>query len=166
MQTEKVPMNEEIKNCNALKNRVAVRSKSADKWIDDHASGTLRKNKRIGFAWRNQYLQERTVYEFGWEFEIIPRSYLTFGDPITEGDCHAVTEAGWHIERYVETRVFPEDYVEAKYINVEYGSGSTKEGIGIIVRETSADWIPDGHVVFAIIAEFKSGNWLEAKNPF
>lgn len=168
MQTEKVGMNEDILNCPALASRVNIRNMSADEWVEKHASGTLRKNKRIGFAWRSQYLEERIAYEFGWEFKILPRSCVTFGDAITEGDCHSITETGWHMERYIAMKIFPEDYYEAKYIQTETSDGSKSEGIGLIVRETSAPWIPDGHVVFAIIAEFDTNEqkWCNAQNPF
>ncbi len=148
--------------------RRAIRSLSADDWIDAHASGTLRKNKRIGFTWRSQYLHERICYEFGFCFEILARSYVVFGDPITYGDCSFVTEAGWHIERYLTLSIFPEDYFETKYIEIEYPNGQKKEGVGIIVRKTSATWVPSGHIVFAIVAEFDpiKNDWVKVSNPF
>jgi hypothetical protein len=137
-------------------------------WIEIHGSGTLRKNKRLGMAWKAQYLEERVAYEFGWEFEIQPRSRIMFGDAYTEGDESAVTEAGWHIERYFTRKVFQEDIFQCKYINVEYSWGEKKEGIGIIVKETSAPWIPKGNIVFAIVAEYDTVNekWKAANNPF
>ena len=100
-------------------------------WIQAHASGTLRKNKSIEFCYRSQYLEERIAYQFGYEFRILPRSRITFGDPITESDNHAVTEAGWHIERYINTRLFEEDIYQAKYIIADE-TDRTREGIGII----------------------------------
>lgn len=168
METLIVQMNEEVVACSALKNIVDQRTMKDEEWIEKHASGTLRKNKRLGMTWRAQYLEERTAYQFGWEFQIQPRSRIMFGDAFTEGDAHAVTEAGWHIERYIETKVFPEDHFECKYINVEYADGTKHEGIGIIVRETSAQWLPKGHIVFAIVAEFDpvEQDWKEANNPF
>lgn len=168
METIIVNMNEAIKNCEALKNRINLRTMNADQWIDIHASGTLRKNKRLGMAWKSQYLEERIAYEFGWEFECQPKSRIMFGDAYTEGDSSAVTEAGWHIERYIEMNIFPEDKFECKYINVEYSTGEKKEGIGIIVRETSANFIPTGQIVYSIIAEFDTikNEWKHANNPF
>lgn len=147
--------------------RLALRTMLEDQWIDLHASGTLRKNKRIGFSYRLQYLAERVAYEFGYAFEILPRSKITFGDAITEEDCHALTEAGWHIERYIETNIFG-DFVQAKYIHIEDRDGSKREGVGIIVRETSCPWIPTGHIVFALVAEFDPcrKDWKDAVNPF
>lgn len=150
-----------------INKRAALRALSENMWIEKHASGTLRKNKRIGFTYRTQYLAERIAYEFGFGFQILPRSQITFGDPISEENCHSITEAGWHIERYMELDVFG-DRVEAKYIVASFRDGSHKEGVGIIVRETSAQWVPPGHIVFALVAEFDPIKkvWYESVNPF
>ena len=167
METVKVPMNEDIRNCPALQHRVALRLMNAEEFIDKHASGTLRKNKSLRMVWKSQYLHERVAYEFGWGFECLPRSRVTFGDAYTEGDCKPITEAGWLCERYMSLAVFPEDRCEVKYINVEYDDENKKEGIGLIVRETSAAWVPDGHIVFAIVAEYDPvrKRWHRARNP-
>jgi hypothetical protein len=71
------------------------------------------------------------------------------------------------MERYLELSTFPEDRFEAKYLNVEYKDGRKREGIGLIVRETSAPFVPGGHIVFAIVAEFDPGRgiFLGAVNP-
>ena len=154
-------------NVPAWRTRLVLREESADQWIQDHASGTLRKNKKIGFAWNDQYIHERTAYEFGWVFETVPASRVTLGLPYTEGDCKSLTEAGWHIERYFEAKFFPDDEYESAYISVEYQDGSRKEGVGIFVRKTSAQWVGKGKAVFAIISEFdkKSETWCDAQNP-
>ena len=167
METKVVPIDPAIAACKPLERIVSLRQMDADNFIERHASGTLRKNKRIGMVWREQYLHERAAYEFGWAFECLPRSRVTFGDAYTEGDVKPLTEAGWHIERYIEMRVFPEDELEAKYINVEYKDGVLREGVGMVLRQTSASFVPSGHLVFAIIAEFdaKTKQWLEAVNP-
>lgn len=168
METKIVYMTEEAGRCPAMRNRVRVRTMRDHEWVEKHGSGTLRKNKRLGMTWKSQYIEERTAYEFGWEFECQPRSRIMFGDAFTEGDSSAVTEAGWHIERYITMSVFPEDRFECKYINVEYPDGSKKEGIGIIVRETSASWLTKGNIVFAIVSEFdpEKKEWKHANNPF
>ncbi len=167
METVKVPLNEEIRNCPPLSRRVELRLMDAEEWINEHASGTLRKNKRLGMAWRAQYLAERTAYEFGYGFECLPRSRVTFGDAYTEGDCKALTEAGWLCERHLMLNPFPEDRFEVKYLNVDYGEDHKKEGVGLIVRQTSAAFVPDGHIVFAIVAEFDPARkrWRRAQNP-
>lgn len=128
-----------------------------EQWfIENHASGTLRKNKRLGMASRKQYLEERTAFHFGWHFQMVPRSRVTFGDAITEGDCKAITEAGWHIDRYIKRCLLTDEHVEAKYLHVTLEDESVKEGIGIVFRSTYAQWIPDGHIVYAIVAEYDS----------
>jgi hypothetical protein len=151
----------------SIQNRVTIRQMSESDWIENHGSGTLRKNKRIGFTYRTQYLAERVAYEFGYGFQILPRSQVTFGDPISEENCSPLTEAGWHIERYMSLDIFG-DYFEAKYINASFRDGSQHEGVGIIVRETSAAWIPSGHIVFSIITIFDPFKkiWNNAINPF
>jgi hypothetical protein len=167
METRVVPIDPTLAACAPLARIIALRTMDADAFVEKHASGTLRKNKRVGMVWREQYLHERAAYELGWAFECLPRSRVTFGDAYTEGDCKPLTEAGWHIERYIEMSVFPEDQFEAKYINVEYKDGVTREGVGMVVRQTSAAFVPGGHLVFAIIAEFdaKTKQWRDAVNP-
>lgn len=167
METKQVPLDEHVSGCAALAKRVKLRLMSADEFVEGHASGTLRKNKRLGMVWREQYLEERVAWEFGWCFQCLPRSRVTFGDAYTEGDNHSITEAGWHIERYIELSTFPEDRFETKYITVEHKDGTKVEGIGMIVRETSAAFVPAGHIVFAIVAEFDvvKADWREAENP-
>src|SRR5262245_35010849 len=116
MQTEIVPMSEEVRKSPALQALVEQRSYSDEEFIERHASGTLRKNRRLGFAWKSQYLEERVAFEFGWGFQCQPRSRVTFGDAITEGDCRQITEAGWVLDRYISRRPFPEDRFQVKYI--------------------------------------------------
>lgn len=167
METRVVPVDESVTASPALARLLAIRTMEAEAFIERHASGTLRKNRRLGMVWREQYLEERVAYEFGWEFQCLPRSRVTFGDAYTEGDTPSLTEAGWHIERYLELCPYPEDRFETKYINVEYKDGRTREGIGLIVRQTSAAWIPAGHLVFAIVTEYDpvKKHWHEARNP-
>ena len=151
----------------SLHARVRQRALSDEAWIDIHASGTLRKNRRLGFAWRAQYLEERVAFEFGWEFRSEPSIRVLLGRPFTEGDCSAVTEAGWHIDRYLSMLVFPEDVVQAAYIHVESADGTRVEGIGLVFASTSAAWIGQGRTVFALISVFDSatGRFAAALNP-
>jgi hypothetical protein len=153
MQTEIVPMSEEVLQSPALQRLRELRTLSEDEFIERHASGTLRRNRRLGFAWRAQYLEERIAFEFGWGFQCQPRSRVTFGDAITESDSHAITEAGWVLDRYLLRRPFPEDRFQVKYIKLE-GQHEIVEGVGLILFETSAPFIPAGNVVFAIVAPF------------
>ena len=156
-----------------ISNRIKEREMSAEEWIELHGSGTLRKNKRIGFAWQKHYWHERICYEFGYGFEMLPKTRITYNDPITEGDCSAITEAGWFIERYMSLSIFDDDLFEAKYIIAEYPDldeslqYKRKEGIGIIVKQTSFN-IPAGNIIFSIVAEFNRTNnsFNNAINPF
>lgn len=172
METERVEMNPDLlrvsRQIETLFKRVNVRQWTEDEFIENVGSGTLRKNKQLGMRWVSQYREERVCYEFGWEFEILPTSRVTFNDALTEGDCKSLTEAGWHAERYLRFSVFPNDHFEVKTIIVEYEGGVRKEGVGIVVRQTSAQWIPKGHIVFAIIAEYDPRNrcYLPSNNPF
>lgn len=147
--------------------RVAERFMDAETWIDRHASGTLRKNKRIGFAWKSQYWHERISFEFGYIWEHLPRTRAVYNDAITEGDCHSISEAGWHAERFCTLSIFHEDQFEVKYIIVEESDGKRREGIGMICKQTSFP-IPEGNLLFCIISEFdlKTKEFLPAKNPF
>ena len=126
---------------------------TAEVWVETHGSGTLRKNKRIGFAWMSQYWHERIAYEFGYAFEMLPRTRVCYNDAISEGDCHPITESGWFMERYMNLSIFSEDVWEAKYIIAEDSDGTRREGVGLICRQTSFV-VPKGNVLFAIIAEF------------
>lgn len=171
MDTQKVPVDPKLVaasvHCPRLATRLKIRMLSTDEFIEQHASGTLRKNKRLGMAYMDQYIEERTAYEFGWGFRCLPRSRITFGDAYTESESSSVTEAGWHIERYSMMTIFEEDYFECKYLHVENKDGTTQEGIGIVVRQTSASFVPPGNIVFAIVAEFIPGKgWAPAENPF
>ena len=72
------------------------------------------------------------------------------------------------MERYINLSIFPEDRFRTQYIQVEEKDGKRREGIGLIVEETSAQFIPRGSLVYAIIAEYGPtiGEWTKAKNPF
>jgi len=177
METQIVPFGERTLEASNIygfvRKQMLLRQMSADEWIELYASGTLRKNKRIGFSWISQYRVERTAWEFGWEFCILPKTRVNFNDPITAGDCEAATESGWHIDRYIERAFFNEDIFQAKYIIAEGSLGKghvqgRKEGIGILVKQTCASWIPKGYIIFAIIAEYNTNTkqFKESVNPF
>lgn len=148
--------------------RGIVRKKTPEQWIEDHGPGTLRKAKRLEYVWRPMYLEDRTAYEWGWGFKMIPRSRVTFGDAIIEGDEPSMTETCWHQERYFTLNPFPDsDRFEAKYIYIERSGELKLEGAGIILRSTSALWVPSGHIVCSIIAEYDTvkHRWKKARNP-
>lgn len=145
--------------------RLAVRLMSMEEFIETKGSGTLRKNKAIGMNVFSHALAERVAYEFGYAFEACPERFVTWGEPRSEPDCKPLTETGWHVERYASVCLFPGDAVEAKYLIVEI-DGVRREGVGMVVRKTSAPWLPKGYMVFAIIAPYAPGvGFAEARNP-
>ena len=166
MQTE-VKHLTDVKALILRNNRVQLRELSEDVWIEKYASGTLRKNKSLGMRFRDQYLHERVCWEYGYGFEIMPSSRVTFNDVQTEADCKPLTELGWHAQRIIEQRVFADDYYEVKYIILEEQNYIRREGAGLILRETTSAWIPKGYLVFSIIAEFDTfkKEYKQAINP-
>lgn len=152
--------------------RYKLRVMTRREFIMEHGSGTLRKNTKLGMANSRQYLDERVAYEFGWGFEARPAKQVTIGQAITEGDCHALTEVGWHAERYLSYMLFPGDAGTVAYITVEV-NGERREGVGIVITKTSATWVQldttvdSSMVIFAIIAEWdsKANDWKKAINP-
>lgn len=168
METQVVPMAKHVASAKIIAHLVQLRTLSAEDFIDRHASGTLRKNKKVGMKHRSQYLHERAAYEYGYGFECLPASRVTIGEAQTEGDCKPLTEVGWHCERFFERMLFPEDKAIIAYITVEEEGGKRREGVGLVMTHTSAPWVPHHHVVFAIIAEvdLKTHTYLPAVNPF
>jgi hypothetical protein len=157
-------MPSEIQNCEAFSRRVKARLLSEEEFIEKHGSGTLRKSARIGLKTREHYLHERATFEFGWGFECVPESRVTWGDAISEADNKRITEVGWLVDRYATIAAFPDDEIETKYIVAELSTGNV-EGIGIIIRKTSAQFIPYGFCVFCIVSEFREGQFQEVTNP-
>lgn len=144
-----------------------IRTMSKEEFIENHGSGTLRKNKKIGLKHNLQYWEERIAYEFGWEFRMLPSTRVTMGNAQTEGDVKGLTEFGWFVERFMSTRVFKEDLIEPVYLQIEDVDGTRSEGNGIFVKQTSFE-VPKGYVVFSVITPFntETGEWEEALNPF
>jgi len=134
-------------------------------FVELYGSGTLRKSARLGFDIQEAYLQERAQLEFGLSFEVVSRSRVTYSD-IKLVPCAALTELGWHAERMVELRPFESDSFVCKQFEVEYADGQIKEGVGILVKSTSASWVPKGSMVLAFVAQRKAGVYLAAENPF
>lgn len=176
MNTEVFPISDEIQNCNTagLQFQVEMRMTPLDKWmrninLSDRLSGTLRKNARIGFKYNSQLEHEAICQTLGWGFEALPSTYITFNDAITEGDCPSLTEVGWHVDRLLAIHPFPEDRFELKYIIIQDKNGNIeRQGVGLIVRETSIQWIKKGSLVFALLTEYnlKTEEWTPCVNPF
>ena len=141
---------------------------SEEEFIENHGSGSLRKAKKLGMAYKSFYLEERVAYEFGWEFVAVPASRVTTGIVMAEGDCSVITELGWHVERMRTLNEIPEDVFECKYISYTNEEDVITEGVGIYLSQTSAPWLPNGKAVFALFCEWdkEAGAWKTKYNPF
>ena len=145
--------------------RRVIRTMSQETFIQRYGSGTLGKSARLGFNVYEAYLSERTRFEFGCGFIIVPRSRVTYSD-IKLVPSHALTELGWHAERMIELRPFWSDTFVCKQFEVEFGDGTIHEGAGILVAQTSAPWVPNGYMILSIVAPNVGGKYMAAINPF
>jgi hypothetical protein len=153
LKTEKVDISRE--SADLPERIVAARMQSNAAWVEAHGSGTLRDNRELGFVWSIQCLAERLAYTFGYGFVACKASSVTFNDAISECDERAYTVAGRWVKRYLARSLFPEDYFEVKYVIVRGEDGAVQwEGIGLIVRQTSASFIPDNTLVVAKIVRY------------
>lgn len=137
--------------------------------LSDRLSGTVKKNSKVGFNVNLQLEHEALCQTLGWGFESIVSTRVNFNDAISEGDCHSLTEVGWHFDRMTQIQLFPEDYFELKYIVIQDEAGNIqRQGIGIIVRETSIQWIKKGKLVIAMLTEYDLAKkeWTDCINPF
>lgn len=176
METIVVEISKEIKECKSkgLQLQVKMRETPLKDWLNtsdlaDRLSGTLRKNARIGFKHQSQLEHEAICQTLGWGFEILPTTYLTFNDAVTEGDCHSLTEVGWHVDRILNINPFDEDVFELRYINIQNQEGFIiRQGVGLIVKKTSVQWIKKGSMCFALLTEYDNikKEWTDCVNPF
>lgn len=153
---------------NALPNRIIEpRLMKNGDFINEHGSGTLRDNKELGFVWSLQCLSERLAYTFGYGFSAFKAHLVMFNDSISECDEKAYTLAGRWFKAYNAKKLFSEDYFEVKYAAIYDESRVLQwEGIVVIVRETSANFIPQNTMVLAKVTEYQSskGAWTPPVN--
>lgn len=165
MKTVKVELS---KNAKLLPQRIIVaRTMSHSDWINEHGSGTLRDNKELNFVWSIQCLSERVAYTFGYGFSAYKSSLVTFNDSISDCDELAYTLSGRWMKAYLAKNLFPEDYFELKYIIIKDEQDKRVwEGIGVIVRESSATFIPDSTLVLAKVVRYNTveHKWEEPIN--
>ena len=147
--------------------RRTLRDMDKQTFIDKYGSGTLRKSQKLGFDITDAYLNERVKFEFGNGFQICYSSRFSYND-IKLIPCEAMTELGWHAERMIEIRPFESDIFKCKEIDVDFEGGERIQGIGIVLMETSAQWIPNGYSVFSIVSTFnkETKQYMKAINPF
>lgn len=137
--------------------------------LSDRLSGTVRKNSRLGFKYLDQLRVEALAQTLGWIFESIPSTYVTLGEPISEGDCKAITEVGWHADRLISLNPYEEDIYTLKYIIVQDAECNVeREGLGLVLEQTSIQWIGAGRICFALLTEYnkETRKWSECENPF
>lgn len=174
MNTKIVPFKEIELLDISIQRQTLMRTTPLNDWLkipslSDRLSGTLKKNARVGFKYQQQLEHEAICQTLGFGFEILPSTYLTFNDPITEGDCHPLTEVGWHMDRLLFIQLFKEDVFKLQYINIQDKDGKIeRQGVGIIVEKTSIQWIRKGSICFALMTEFNSitKTWSPCINPF
>lgn len=149
------------------KERLAIRNLTKEEFIDKHASGTLRKASKSGLNCDSHYLHERLAFEFGFSFESIDinKNTVIVKEGISLPDTPAITEALWLYDRYMAVRPFDDEFY-LRYIKIN----EEKEGLAIILEDLAFErinWIPEDHMVFAIIAEYDPVNktWKDAVNP-
>jgi hypothetical protein len=153
MKTVIIPLSEQSQQ---LPQRIIEkRTMSNTDFIKNHGSGTLKDNKDYGFIWSIQCLSERLAYTFGYGFTAQKSHLVVFNDSISECDETAYTMSGRWFKAYQSKKLFNEDYFEIKYVSIKNEDGSKNwEGIGVIVRETSATFIPDNIIVVAKVCQF------------
>mgnify|MGYP003556521921 FL=1 len=61
-------------------------------WIAEHGTGSLRRAREEGMRWHNMYLAERVALEYGYGFDAVNASRITYGEALAEGDDAATTE--------------------------------------------------------------------------
>lgn len=162
MKTVRVALSERSKG---LPQRIIdARTISNADFVELHGSGTLRDNKELGFVWSIQCLSERLAYTFGYGFSAFKSHNVVFNDSISECDEEAYTLAGRWFKAYQAKKLFEEDYFEIKYVSIkDECNRKVWEGIGIVVRETSATFIPENTLVVAKVCEFESRHQCWAK---
>jgi hypothetical protein len=154
MQTEKHTL-ATTDQCIMSHQRLALRQMSEEDWIEKYGSTTVRKAKRLKARYKNQYLEERTAFEFGPSWKLVPSSRVLFNDVMSEGDCHELVEAIWLSDRYIDTSIFSADQFEFKYIHITKPDDSVIEGVGLICRQvTNCPWLPEGQMLYWIQAEY------------
>lgn len=159
-----------IEPSNSCPARNKIRFMTDKEFIEEKASGTLRKNSKLGMRHQEQLSSERLAYEFGYNFESAPSSRITFNDAMTMCDSKPLTESGWMGERFISIQktIFPEDEYMVKYMILEEEDGSRREGVALMVKATSYPWIKAGRIIFCFLTVYDpvKKEYLKAVNPF
>jgi hypothetical protein len=124
---------------------------TTEEWIQQFGSGTLRRAVEENMCWRELYLHERSAFEFGYGFEPISGSRITFGKALASADDPATTETCWwaRVLRWRAIRDNRPAKVDVMYITIS--EEVTRESIGIVYYpETRPSWLPNDRVLVAL----------------
>jgi len=133
--------------------REALVATSPCHWIEALGSGSLRRAKEEGMAWRDLYLHERAALEFGWGFAPVGASRVTRGKALAEGDSPATTETCWWARalRWRAKRAGREDTFEVIHATLADGDGGTTSGLAIICTPSPRPgWLPADRALVAL----------------
>ena len=86
----------------------------------------------------------------------------------TEFSSPAKVKTQYQIQNYYPTTQNNQSPIPKSYRKQASGQiVDAGEGVGMVVRQTSAQFIPGGHLAFAIVAEFDpmTKQWRDAINP-
>lgn len=140
-------------NANA---RGALYDRIPEFWIQKNGSGSLRRAKEEGMRWYEMYLSERSAFEFGYGFQAVPDSRLTWGSALAECDSAPVTETCWWARR-LRTKACL-DKIEVKHGRIDWGDGEAEEGIGILWRPAKhPHWLPRNRLLWAFTSSNGKG---------
>lgn len=120
-----------------------LRKLSREKFIEQHASGTLRKSDKIGLNTTDMYWHERIAYEIGWGFEMVQAEEVELTPIVAEPDTKLTTEIGWVAERHLTRNPFNEDVYFLSNVNGKPA---------VIMAQTSLP-IPNDKLILAYLEE-------------
>lgn len=104
-------------------------------FIEEYASGTLRKSFWCGLDVQDMYLHERIAYEFGYAFEMFKKEDIkSIKDVVARVDYPVIKESMWLFERYRTLNTFKKtDVFSFKEVLLKNGENF----YGIVVEQTS-----------------------------
>ena len=150
-----------------FKELLGLRFVPDDVFIAQYGSDYLKHAKATGIGCRDLCLAERVRFVFGRPFECLPSTQVMKGRQIAIEGYDQVAEATSLINK-LRVHSFLGDTYDPCFLDASYRDGTKKLGFGVIVKETSAHFIPRGYVVFVIITEYDGTDhsWKPVVNPF
>ena len=159
MKTIVVPISED--SLKLPKRILKTRQIAKKELVDEHGSGTLKLNTKLGFSTGIQLDSEVFAYIFGYAFSFFKTENITIGESISECDEEAYTLTGRYFHRFNENRLFREDKFSIRFCHILEDGESVWEGICIVVEETSYPHIRQNSLIAAPIYEYdtKKEEW-------